>query len=246
MVAPVVRRRMVNKARPKGLRFATAALPLCRPAKKAGNISSHCKLLPRAVVHSADMESIIYAGQMPKARDEAAAELEDIDGLVNAYRSRMYRYALLSLRDPDLADSIANDCLLKAHRARAQFRGDCTVATWLTRIATNLIRDQVRSRKLQFWKSATESSADPSEVLSRIHTPGLSPEASLLMREKIASLWQTVETLSPRQRNVFVLRFVEELELAEIAVALHMNVSTVKSHLHRALSTLRSALEKTR
>ncbi len=192
------------------------------------------------------MESIIYAGEMPSARDKAAAELENMDGLVSAYRSRMYRYALLSLRDPDLADNIANDCLLKAHRARAQFRGDCTVATWLTRIATNLIRDQVRSRKLQFWKAATESSADASEVLSRIHAPGLTPEASLLMREQIANLWETVDTLSPRQRSIFLLRFVEDMDLAEIATAMNMNVSTIKSHLHRALGNLRRALEKTR
>ena len=83
------------------------------------------------------------------------AELEDIDTLCATYRSRIYRYALLSLRDPDLAESVTQDCFLKAYRARDEFRGDCSVATWLTRIATNLIRDSTRSRKFQFWKTAS-------------------------------------------------------------------------------------------
>jgi RNA polymerase sigma-70 factor (ECF subfamily) len=48
-----------------------------------------------------------------------------------------------------------------------------------------------------------------------------------------------VETLSERQRSIFLLRFVEELELPEIAEAMRMNVNTVKSHLYRALSVVK-------
>jgi RNA polymerase sigma-70 factor (ECF subfamily) len=135
---------------------------------------------------------------------------------------------------------------LKAFHARTQFRGDCSVATWLTRIATNLIRDQVRSRKLQFWKAAQYTAVDAADIAERLRAPGLTPEASLLVKEQVKGLWATVDKLSSKQRSVFLLRFVEELELSEIAVAMGMNVGTVKSHLHRALSAVRSTMEKTR
>jgi RNA polymerase sigma-70 factor (ECF subfamily) len=199
------------------------------------------------------MEHAIYAGQMLAAQDQsparqaatsaAVAELADMNVLFGLYRGRIYRYALLSLRDPELAESLTHDCLLRAHNARAQFRGDCSVATWLTRIATNLIRDHVRSRKLQFWKAATASAVDPADIVDRLRSHEPSPEASLLQREQITVLWQRVEKLSSKQRSVFLLRFVEELELSEIAAAMEMNISTVKSHLHRALQAVRAAME---
>ena len=200
------------------------------------------------------MEQSITAGPLLPLSDHASAEsrhdgrrgaeLGDMDVLFSNYRPRIFRYALLSLRDPDLAESLTNDCLMRAFNARQQFRGDCSVSTWLTRIATNLIRDHVRSRKLQFWKAASQTAVDTSEIADRLRSPGLTPEASLLMREKVKSLWDKVETLSPNQRSVFLLRFVEELELSEIAEAMGMNLGTVKSHLHRALVAVRSAMEK--
>jgi RNA polymerase sigma-70 factor (ECF subfamily) len=56
----------------------------------------------------------------------------------------------------------------------------------------------------------------------------------------MALIWKTVDELSPRQRSVFLLRFVEEMELPEIAAATGIPLSTVKSHLYRALATVRS------
>jgi RNA polymerase sigma-70 factor (ECF subfamily) len=55
-----------------------------------------------------------------------------------------------------------------------------------------------------------------------------------------------VEKLPGKQRSVFLLRFVEEMELPQIAAAMGLHVGTVKSHLHRALSAVRKAKEKTR
>jgi RNA polymerase sigma-70 factor (ECF subfamily) len=177
-------------------------------------------------------------------RDRMIAELEDVNTLCATYRSRIYRYALLSLRDVDLAESVTQDCLLRAHRARDEFRGDCSVATWLTRIATNLIRDSTRSRKFQFWKTAP--AVDVGALADRLRSPGLSPESSLVVREELVKVWDAVEKLPGKQHSVFLLRFVEEMELPEIAAAMGLHVGTVKSHLHRALAAVRKAKERTR
>jgi RNA polymerase sigma-70 factor (ECF subfamily) len=55
----------------------------------------------------------------------------------------------------------------------------------------------------------------------------------------VKEVWRAVEELSRQQRTVFLLRFVEEMELAEIAETTGMNTSTVKSHLYRALRVVR-------
>ena len=58
-----------------------------------------------------------------------------------------------------------------------------------------------------------------------------------------AAVWDTVGGLSPRQRTVFLLRFVEEMELLEIAAATGMKEGTVKAHLFRALEAVRTRIE---
>jgi RNA polymerase sigma-70 factor (ECF subfamily) len=190
------------------------------------------------------LEPLICAGELSPVRDRMIAELEDINTLCATYRSRIYRYALLSLRDADLAESVTQDCFLKAHRARSEFRGDCSVATWLTRIATNLIRDSTRSRKFQFWKTANSTAIEAGAIADRLRSPGLSPESSLQVRQELVQVWDTVATLPGKQRSVFLLRFVEEMELPEIATAMGVHVGTVKSHLHRALAAVRKAMER--
>jgi RNA polymerase sigma-70 factor, ECF subfamily len=192
------------------------------------------------------LERLIYAEELSPVRDRLIAELEDITTLCATYRPRIYRYALLSLRDPDLAESVTQDCFLRAYRARGEFRGDCSIATWLMRIATNLVRDATRSRKFQFWKSVHTTAVEVSDIADRLRAPGGSAETSLVVKEQLVKVWDAVATLPGKQRSVFLLRFVEELELPEIATAMGLQVGTVKSHLHRALASVRKAMEASR
>lgn len=191
------------------------------------------------------LDQLIHRQELVPVRDRMIAELEDVDTLCATYRSRIYRYALLSLRDADLAESVTQDCFLKAHKARKEFRGDCSLATWLTRITTNLIRDAVRSRKFQFWKAANATAVEVGAVADRLRSPVGSAESLLVAREEVMRVWESVATLSGKQRSVFLLRFVEEMELSEIATAMGLHVGTVKSHLHRALAAVRKGMEKT-
>ncbi|HEX4581577.1 MAG TPA: RNA polymerase sigma factor [Acidobacteriaceae bacterium] len=174
------------------------------------------------------------------ATDLRAPTVTDTGGVeewMRLYRGRVFRYILFATRDEDVAESLTQDCFLRAHGARTSFRGECAMSTWLMRIAVNLVRDQQRSMKLRFWKRA--AMLDASEMSDRLPDSGSSSEHRLIAQERVASVWRAVETLSERQRSIFLLRFVEELELPEIAEAMRMNVNTVKSHLYRALSVVK-------
>jgi len=107
----------------------------------------------------------------------------------------------------------------------------------------NLVRDYARSKQVQFWKRAQSATVDVMEAAEFLPHPGATAEKSLLAREKLKSVWAAVEKLSKMQREVFVLRFVEEMELLEIADVMGMKESTVKSHLYRALNAVRSKVQ---
>jgi RNA polymerase sigma-70 factor (ECF subfamily) len=176
-------------------------------------------------------------------REQAMLELADFDEVVRVYRPRILRFLLSSLTDRDAAEGLTQECFLKAWNGRQQFRGESSVATWLTRIAVNLLRDHLRSRSLRFWQKTRGAALDPMDISDWVPDQRSSPEGMALAREKVAAVWRTVEKLSAQQRAVFSLRFVEEMELDEIAETLEMNLSTVKSHLYRALAIVRERME---
>jgi RNA polymerase sigma-70 factor (ECF subfamily) len=171
------------------------------------------------------------------------ADLDDFEELIRIYRPCILRYVLAAFRDKDLAETVTQDCFLRAFKARGCYRGECSVRTWLFAIAKNLIRDHTRSRRFQFWKGVTASAINLSEIENRIACHQRSPEASLLMREQLGRVWGGVDELSERQRAVFVLRFDEELNLAEIALATGVTISAVKSRLYRAVASIRDGME---
>jgi len=172
----------------------------------------------------------------------AISELDDIDQLVKNYRARLLRFVTFSTGDPDLAETITQDCLLKAYNARGSFRGDSSVNTWLTSIAVNLIRDHQRTQKFKFWKQAKATAVDVTDVASFIAADSSSQEQQLIAKQQVAKLSGIIETLSLNQRTIFLMKFSDEMDLAEISAAMDMPINTVKTHLHRALKAVRSQL----
>jgi RNA polymerase sigma-70 factor (ECF subfamily) len=172
--------------------------------------------------------------------ERTGSELDDIDALVRTYRPRLLRFVAFSIGDPDLAESITQDCFLKAYNGRANFRGDCSVNTWLTSIAVNLVRDQQRLQKFRFWRQARATAIDVTDAASFLPSNESSPESRILVQEKTLQVQAALENLSPKQRSIFLMRFAEEMDLAEIAAATSMPINTVKTHLHRALKSVRA------
>jgi RNA polymerase sigma-70 factor (ECF subfamily) len=76
------------------------------------------------------------------------ADLDDFEAIVRFHWPRVFRFALASLRDRDAAQSVAQDCFMRAHRARNEFRGESSIQTWVMQIAVNLVRDAARHHAL--------------------------------------------------------------------------------------------------
>jgi RNA polymerase sigma-70 factor (ECF subfamily) len=169
-----------------------------------------------------------------------ATPLDDLETVIALYQPRVFRFLLATLRDRDAAETLTQETFLRAWSARAQFREDCSVATWLIRIALNLARDHTRTGRFRFWKHLSTSAVDVAEVAASVPNREASAESHLIAQQQIKLVWETVACLSDRQRTVFLLRFLEEMEIPEIAAVTGLPLGTVKSHLYRALNVIRT------
>ncbi len=162
--------------------------------------------------------------------------------IVESHRPQIFRFLLASTRDIDLAETLTQECFLKAHRNWSRFRGDSTAMTWLMRIAINLQKDHWRNRRMQFWRQTRSNAVDVDEASEWLPSGERTAEQQLLAREQVGHVWKAVKGLSERQRTVFLLRYVEEQELGDIARATGLSEGTVKAHLSRALAKVRAEL----
>jgi RNA polymerase sigma-70 factor, ECF subfamily len=181
-----------------------------------------------------------FASTISLTSEDRTTPLDDLESIVALYEPRVFRFLFVTLRDRDAAETLTQETFLRAWTARSSFRSDCSISTWLIRIALNLARDHTRTGRFRFWKSVSASAVDVSEVAASVPDRQGSAEAQLIAREQVAGIWETVAGLSVRQRSIFILRFVEEMDIPEIATTTGLPIGTVKSHLYRALAVIRS------
>lgn len=150
--------------------------------------------------------------------------------IVRRHQGMVFSIAYHFLRDRFVAEEIAQDVFLQLHTKWNEMQSADHVVFWLRRTASHRSIDYARKRKR--GPIAIEQAPEP-WVSS---DPG-DPLMEARLRALVASLPET-------PRMVMILRYQEELMPEEIARVLEMPVSTVKSHLHRALATLRDKIER--
>jgi RNA polymerase sigma-70 factor (ECF subfamily) len=168
------------------------------------------------------------------------------DEIIRQHQRRVYRVIFLLVKDADAANTLTQECFLRAYLKRTSFRGECRIETWLLKIAVNLVRDHSRSRRVRFWRNliGLEEARTGDNVPLQFATPQPSAEKALLAREQLDAVWAVAASLSQQQRAVFFLRFAEEMSLAEIADVLGLKVGSVKAQLFRALGRVRSIMKE--
>jgi RNA polymerase sigma-70 factor (ECF subfamily) len=182
-------------------------------------------------------------GKLAVAGERPEDDLREFDSLVRLHRPRVLRFLMASLRNLETAENLTQDCFVRAYQAREQFRGASSIGTWFMQIAANLLRDHESNSRLKFWRRTLRSDTDFAELGHAVPDRQQSPEAQALIRERVDAVWTAAARLPERQRTVFLLRFVEDMDLLEIAEVTGMKEGTVKAHLFRALQSVRARLE---
>jgi RNA polymerase sigma-70 factor, ECF subfamily len=179
---------------------------------------------------------------MQATLESTRTELQDFEALVRLHWQCIYRFILASVRNADAAEALTQDCFLRSFSKRDSFRSQSSVKTWLMKIAINLVRDFCGNRRHQFWKRLRNSNVTLLDVTDSLPGAGTSPEDQALLNEQVQMVWHASQSLPNKQRTVFLLRFVEDMDLLEIAAATGMKEGTVKIHLFRAIHAVRERL----
>ena len=164
---------------------------------------------------------------MTAVKDPGGDRLED---LMRRYGDALVRMCCLYLHDAALAQDAAQDTFIKAWRNLGQFRGECDERTWLMRIAINTCRDYHRTAWLRHVDRSTPLEALPEAGAEDAHSDG--------------EIIRAVMALSRREREAVLLRYYQEMTIAEAAQALRISQSAVKQRLRRANRRLRDRLKE--
>ena len=161
---------------------------------------------------------------------------EAFGALVEQYRDNVYRLAYRMCGNAYDADEAAQEAFVAAWRALPNFRGDAKFSTWLYRLTTNAAIDVMRREK----RHQTVGDGEMMELADDAD----SPQETVERPEQQEAVQKALSTLSEEYREVLLLRYMEELDYAEIAEVLQLPSGTVKSRINRAKAALKTALLK--
>jgi len=170
------------------------------------------------------LEDVVFMSR-PSAR---LAEIE-FEKLVKQNQAKIVRLAMGMLRDPDLAQDVAQETFVRAFRFYKTFRNDSAFFTWLYRIAVNLCLDAHRKARIR----ATEP-IDVCDEGSEPEDPAPGPERMTEMRELAKHVDVALDTLSPNHKAILILRESEGLSYEELSRVLRIPKGTVMSRLFHA------------
>lgn len=152
------------------------------------------------------------------------------------------------------AEDVVQEAYVRAYEHLNQFEGRSSFSTWLTRIATNVARARIRSRRRERRRLAhlvgcrgagADSAGGEPMTLSHQHTANVPlPEQRACAAELRDAIAVALQALPRPMRSVFVLREVEGLDTEETAQSLGITPANVKVRLHRARGELRTTLER--
>ena len=115
---------------------------------------------------------------------------------------------------------------------------------WIMTCRPGIFSEKTRSRRFQFWKNARQTAVDSDTTHEWLPDRSISPEQRASVNEQVQAVWEATENLSERQRTVFVLRFVEDMNILEIAEATGLTENAVNVHLFRAVRAIRKRLKE--
>jgi RNA polymerase sigma-70 factor (ECF subfamily) len=174
---------------------------------------------------SDDRESLVAL--VARAR---AGSREAFDELICLFEARVMKTALCLTRHTADAEDVAQEVYIKIFRFLGSYREEEKLEHWVYRITVNAFRDWRRRRRL--WLPLSHVAA------------AFQPRDAVVDREIRSRLLDSLDRLSDREREVFVLIEIEEVETAEVAEILGCKPSTVRGYLHSAREKLRGRLRE--
>jgi RNA polymerase sigma-70 factor (ECF subfamily) len=152
--------------------------------------------------------------------------------VVRQYSRKVYALCYRTLRDEEEAKDMAQEVFVRIYTRRSSFKGRSSLYTWIYRVALNMCFTHLKKRRVGMV---------PLEDVERTLSarPAAGPDGSLELETRLKA---AVESLSPKQRAVFSMRFYDKMTYREIAEAVGTTVGAAKANHHFAVEHLRKIL----
>jgi len=179
--------------------------------------------------------------RLARERDSGAFRV-----IMRRHNRRLYRVARAVTRDDTEAEDVVQEAYFRAFANLGNFRGDSSLATWLTRIALNEALGRLRRQRstVELPMLDAESQDDTHVIPFPLMASNCDPERAVAQREIRILMERAIDALPEVFRIVFVMREIEDLSIEETAGFLNLPQATVKTRLHRARRLLRQALDE--
>jgi RNA polymerase sigma-70 factor (ECF subfamily) len=174
-----------------------------------------------------------------------AAQKGDTDAfeeLVARHRDKIYARAFIMMRHEEAAIDLSQEAWVKGWQRLAQFQGDSSFATWMTRIVINLCLDELRKQRRHRMESIEGMDEESGGVERLMPAVTTNPTERLERGELRQRIDQALAQMSNEHRTVLVLHEFEEMEYKEIAKAMDCSIGTVMSRLFYARRKLAALL----
>lgn len=179
------------------------------------------------------------------ARGLRQRDPELLDGLIEQFRFRLFRYLLCLTHQRETAEELFQETWVRVLERGHQYNAKWKFEAWLFTIARNLVIDLQRRRQPRYVDLLSKT--DDEDAAWEIEAAGqASAFDELAQREEGERMSAALSCLPATSREVLALRFQEDMTLEEIAVVVAAPVPTVKSRLYRGLEALRQILERER
>ena len=181
---------------------------------------------------------------------------ESVDGafedVVRLFQDRLFSFALRVTGNREDAEEVAQDAFVRAYRALCTYPAEriraLALRAWLYRITLNVARNRLRGKKPRVVSldHPLRLSADGDTPWEPADDESRRPDALYESERRRVDIAALVASLPERYRAPLVLRYVEGLQLDEVARVLDQPLGTTKSHVHRGVNALREALTSSR
>ena len=164
--------------------------------------------------------------------------------IMKAHNQRLYRLARGVVRNDSEAEDIVQEGYVRAFTHLEGFRGDSTLATWLSRIVINEALGRLRKKRRALVQSLDDDPALEAKIIQfPLNANNDDPERTMAQRQILEFVERATDDLPDVYRCVFVARVIEGLSVEETAELLAIKPETVKTRLHRARNLIRKQLD---
>lgn len=146
--------------------------------------------------------------------------------LIQYYKEYLYRTAMLSVKNQEIALDIVSECILSGFRSIHSLKNPDYFKTWITRVLRNTIADYYR-------REHYSESMDEMQI---------AVDESIVSSEEKLDLYQAIDLLSEKYKTVIILKYFDELKISEIAYVMDIPEGSVKAYLNRARAELKRLL----